>query len=875
MRPLRRLVLVLCAVTVAMLGLALVLAEDRRETQQVAQWDKKAQQGIEVNVEEVDTAEQKEAEGELQRALETLEKYEAQISKLQWRKYARRESALKTRRGVTELLPQWLRGRVRWAESLASWLFDGAKRRNSAAWFPSQPAAEEKEKEETVRQAEATVRRLAAAGHRAARMAAGDMLLYGKYGVAADVRSAFAHYEGAANGDGNDDGRAQYMVGVYYATGLGGVKQSNALALAYTTQAAARGVTAAEMALAFRYAAGIGVEESCAQAMAHYQSVARKAIAHYLTGPPLGRAAQAPAHRARLADDSGGAYGARTGARALRSAGSRAEFAEIVDYHVQRARKGDVASGATLADLHYHGHRFAPRSYVAALAHVRRLTARLFTRRGELRTGLAPEETRIAAQAAGMLGLMLLRGEGTAADAGGALRWLRAGAALGHGAALNALGVMHQHGIGVRASADRAAELFRRAADAGHSGGMTNHALAIAATQPQTALASLKRAAAAGHILAHYHLAELRAAAPGAAACRLAVASYRFVAERGDWLHSPLGAAHSFYERGRLAASTVDYVRAAEMGYGVGQLNSALLLERTSRECGFRSSHSSNATASGLCAHSVVGAQGAHERLALAYWTRAANQDIADARTKQGDHYFYGWGVARSFEKAAAAYMLAANADASGLAMWNVGWMHETGTGLPRDLYMAKRWYDRCAAANEPGKLAASLSLLRLSAKYLWAWVRGEDVGEAPLFFAPAAAVAQEKEEKEKAEKAEVDNQEDEGVPEADAAAGVDAAAEANTDTDADADVGAWLLGRLDGADRAVPDAWDQGRAADHDHDLDYDFDHDYAAANNINNADDDDDDDDDDGDNGGSFGESVFVVVFLVAAAWMFLPFR
>ncbi|KAJ2523049.1 ERAD-associated protein [Coemansia sp. RSA 1939] len=876
MRPPRRLVVELCVVTVAMLGLALVLAEDRRETQQVAQWDKKAQQGA--GIAETDTTKQKEADRELQRAVETLEKYEAQISKQQRRKYARRESALKTRRGVTELLPQWLRGRVRWAESLASWLFDGAKRRSSAAWFPLQPAAEEKEKEESVRQAEATVRRLAAAGHRAAQMAAGDMLLYGKYGVAADARSAFAHYEGAASseGSGSDDGRAQYMVGVYYATGLGGVKQSNALALAYTTQAAARGVTAAEMALAFRYAAGIGVEESCAQAMAHYQSVARKGIAFYLAGPPLGRAAQAPAHRARLADDSGGAYGARTGARALRSAGSRAEFAEIVDYHVQRARKGDVASGATLADLHYHGHRFAPRSYVAALAHVRRLTARLFTRRTELRTGLAPEETRVAAQAAGMLGLMLLRGEGTAVDTGGALRWLRAGAALGHGAALNALGVMHQRGIGVRASADRAAELFRRAADAGHSGGMTNHALTIAATQPQTALASLKRAAAAGHILAHYHLAELRAAAPGAAACRLAVASYRFVAERGDWLHSPLGAAHSSYERGRLAASAVDYVRAAEMGYGVGQLNAALLLERTSHECGFRSSLSANATAAGLCAHSVVGAREAHERLALAYWTRAANQDIADARTKQGDHYFYGWGVARSFERAAAAYVLAANADASGLAMWNVGWMYETGTGLPRDLYMAKRWYDRCAAANEPGKLAASLSLLRLSAKYLWAWVRGEDVGEAPLFFAPAAAAAQEREEKETEEKekdAGVGNQEDEREPEPDAAAGVDAAAEHDADTDTD--TGAWLLGRLDGADRAaVPDVWDQGGAADHDYDLDYDFDHDYAAAagNSNNNPD---GDDDDDGDNSGSFGESVFVVVFLVAAAWMFLPFR
>ncbi|KAJ2683874.1 ERAD-associated protein, partial [Coemansia spiralis] len=88
---------------------------------------------------------------------------------------------------------------------------------------------------------------------------------------------------------------------------------------------------------------------------------------------------------------------------------------------------------------------------------------------------------------------------------------------------------------------------------------------------------------------------------------------------------------------------------------------------------------------------------------------------------------------------AAAAYTLAAEADANGLAMWNLGWMHEHGIGVKRDFYLAKRWYDRSIEANQGGKLANHISLARLAVKYLWAWASGEDVGDTPLFFAPEA----------------------------------------------------------------------------------------------------------------------------------------
>ncbi|KAJ1937987.1 ERAD-associated protein, partial [Linderina macrospora] len=127
----------------------------------------------------------------------------------------------------------------------------------------------------------------------------------------------------------------------------------------------------------------------------------------------------------------------------------------------------------------------------------------------------------------------------------------------------------------------------------------------------------------------------------------------------------------------------------------------------------------------------------AHDFQTLSYWTRAANQNVADARVKQGDHYYHGRGVRPSLERAAAAYTIAAESEQNSFAMWNLAWMYENGIGMKRDFHLAKRWYDRSLEVNESGKLANHFSLARLCLKYLWGWAIGEDVGEGPLFFTP------------------------------------------------------------------------------------------------------------------------------------------
>lgn len=142
-------------------------------------------------------------------------------------------------------------------------------------------------------------------------------------------------------------------------------------------------------------------------------------------------------------------------------------------------------------------------------------------------------------------------------------------------------------------------------------------------------------------------------------------------------------------------------------------------------------------------------------RLALRFWQRAAEQGNAEASRKVGDYYYYGWvgtninndaaasdptpratasapspigdtstatssAVSAStstsasapppppapapapapttlllpdYEAAADAYLLAAeNRDAQ--AMFNMGFMYQRGLGVPRDLHLAKRYYD-------------------------------------------------------------------------------------------------------------------------------------------------------------------------------------
>ncbi len=61
--------------------------------------------------------------------------------------------------------------------------------------------------------------------------------------------------------------------------------------------------------------------------------------------------------------------------------------------------------------------------------------------------------------------------------------------------------------------------------------------------------------------------------------------------------------------------------------------------------------------------------------------------------------------------------------------------MYETGLGVYRDYYLAKRMYDLCLTTNPAGYVPVNAALLKLYLKWIWSWLKGEKVQS--LFAAP------------------------------------------------------------------------------------------------------------------------------------------
>ncbi|KAF2317502.1 hypothetical protein GH714_023231 [Hevea brasiliensis] len=65
---------------------------------------------------------------------------------------------------------------------------------------------------------------------------------------------------------------------------------------------------------------------------------------------------------------------------------------------------------------------------------------------------------------------------------------------------------------------------------------------------------------------------------------------------------------------------------------------------------------------------------------------------------------FFFKGMERDYERAAEAYMHA-KSQSNAQAMFNLGYMHEHGQGLPFDLHLAQRYYDQAQEVKMMGSL--------------------------------------------------------------------------------------------------------------------------------------------------------------------------
>ncbi|ORY30204.1 hypothetical protein BCR39DRAFT_529970 [Naematelia encephala] len=584
----------------------------------------------------------------------------------------------------------------------------------------------------------------------------GSLYMFPPKGIPQDLQAAYEAYDRYLAY--SSDPAAQFFVGFFHATGLGGADQDQGKALLHYTFAALQGYRPAEMALGYRHWAGIGVQEDCLTALDFYQSAAEKSYATFLAGPPGGLTL--PLTATRLSDRVGGIYGphaswASTGAQSHRaaikasSANARGETErEVLEYYAYHSDRDAHGYTVRLGRLLYLGSVYflpgglasgaegvgeIPQSYTKAREYFLKVARNVWPTDMDSKGNVAPRrkmskeaEDAIrepAMWAAGFLGRMALRGEGGKADIGKARMWLERAADFGDREALNGLGIIYRDGLNVPKDSTRAFHYFQAAAGQDLAEAQVNLAkLHIERGEVTQAIQYLEAALRNGspfeafHLLSSIHAQSARGGRPGT--CGATVAWYKLVSERGSWNDNFMLDADRAWARGEEGKALLGWWIASEMGIEGGMNNVAFLLDQgRGRDKGWLEDDTARVAE-------------------MVNWVRSAGQDNVDAMVKVGDLFYEGHGVPFPGEtesdaaRAASYYQTAADTQSSALAYWNLGHMYEHGKGVPRDWHLAKRYYDLSGEIGGDGWLGIAASLVGLYLRS-W-WVEFRTNGEVP-----------------------------------------------------------------------------------------------------------------------------------------------
>lgn len=557
-----------------------------------------------------------------------------------------------------------------------------------------------------------------------------DMNYFGSYGYPKDLRVAFDHYHNLANLYGNST--AQFMLAVYYSTGLAGVvPRDQARALLYHTFAAAGGDMRSEMAIGFRYYGAVGTIKSCEKAVAHYKGVANKAVEWYQSGPPGGNSWIQQGWR--IADDDGGVYGegasaSSAGLNAGRSSSNNldanAAIGDIIEYLDLISQKGDYKAALNLGRIYYEGQRGLPQDLEMAKRYFFLVASRYWKRDGRIVENYKPGIEKIAGKAAAYIGRMYLRGEGVPQNFEKAKVWFERGLTTGDPLAQYGLGLISLHGYAGKKNVKRAMDLFKASAEQDFASAQVEMGkLYLDQGGPEDlrhANNYFELAARYGHIEAYYYLAEMVNNAVGREKlCTVALNYYKFVAEKVEPLVSSWADANEAYEAGDYETAFLGYLLAAEQGYEKAQTNVAYMLDSKRPQepvLTWMKRQLTKGASEAKRASSFMNNDG----LALIQWTRSSKQSNIDSTVKMGDYYYYGLGTDRDISKAVQCYTAASDHSQSAQALFNLGWMYENGVGLMQDFHLAKRYYDHALALNKEAYLPVTLSLLKLRMRSAW-----------------------------------------------------------------------------------------------------------------------------------------------------------
>eukprot|EP00958_Prasinococcus_capsulatus_P012922 scaffold1312_cov393-Prasinococcus_capsulatus_cf.AAC.7 len=263
---------------------------------------------------------------------------------------------------------------------------------------------------------------------------------------------------------------------------------------------------------------------------------------------------------------------------------------------------------------------------------------------------------------------------------------------------------MHLAGFGVEQNNKVAYKYFSMAAEHGsteahfHVGAMKLGGIGV--TQDNAgAFHHFSQAAHQGHLIALYNLALMHMNGLGVpVSCQTPVVLLKNVAERGRSWGAFLSGARSAYNAGDYHQALVKYLHAAEMGYEVGQSNAAYMLQR------------------GLGASQHLYRNRTDMALkALEYHQMAAEQGNVQSMVDIGDAFYYGRGIDENMVKAVSVYTHASK-HKSAQATFNLGYMHEQGLGVGKDVHLAKRHYETASKMNRDAYFPARLALMKLEA---------------------------------------------------------------------------------------------------------------------------------------------------------------
>ena len=553
-----------------------------------------------------------------------------------------------------------------------------------------------------------------------------EMTFYGYYGHPRNLPVAFSLYEILASVHAN--ATAQYMLGVFYSTGLADVvAPDQAKALLYHTFAAASGNLRSEMAVAYRHYAGVGAVKSCDKAVEHYKRVADKAIEWYRSGPPGGQTWVQQSWR--ISDEDGGVYGegasaSSAGINAFRpnlNSDANAAIGDVIEYLDLMSQKGDYKAAFNLGRIYYEGQRGLERNLDLSKKYFFSVASRYWRRDGRIVDNYKPGIEKTACKAAAYIGRLYLRGEGLSQNFEKARVWFERGVTHGDPLAQYGLGLMLLNGYGGKKNIKKAMGLLKVSADQDFAPAQVEmgrlHLDQGSAEDLRVANNYFELAARYGNIEAYYYLAELVHHGVGREnLCAIALNYYKGVAEKAEPVVSSWGDANAAYQAGDYEGAFLGYVLAAEQGYEKAQTNVAYLLDSERSKLPLVS-----------WARRQIASKDQQEgrllenpRLALIQWTRSSRQSNIDAMVKMGDYYYYGIGTDPDIQKAVQCYLSASDHSQSAQALFNLGWMHENGVGLNQDYHLAKRYYDHALMVNKEAYLPVTLSLLKLRVRSAW-----------------------------------------------------------------------------------------------------------------------------------------------------------